>query len=338
MIQVDAARRGPRRRRLGQDLARGGEGPPARRGRPAGRAALLQPRARRLPPAAGRAARSRGSGRRTSARSTGSASTGSGRPRGATTTVAYWEERLPAAMAALAAERPVASASTRSSSTRRQDFAESWWPALLASLRDPESGGLYVFADEGQRIFARQGRPPVALIPISLDENLRNTKQIAQTFGSLSTAARCGTAEATAYPVRFVACSADEAVARGERRGRRAARRRLGARARRAADHRQPAPGAGRAAGCGPDAYWESFWAGDDLFYGHVLGFKGLERPAVVLAVNGFRDGPRPRDALRRPVAGPRPAGGLRRPRRDRRGWRNCRRAPTRARRGRMST
>ena len=41
---------------------------------------------------------------------------------------------------------------------------------------------------------------------------------------------------------------------------------------------------------CGPEAYWDSFWEDDDLFYGHVLGFKGLERSAVVLAVNGFQD------------------------------------------------
>ena len=34
------------------------------------------------------------------------------------------------------------------------------------------------------------------------------------------------------------------------------------------------------------------------LFYGHVPGFKGLERPAVVLAVNGFRDEARAREML----------------------------------------
>ncbi len=38
--------------------------------------------------------------------------------------------------------------------------------------------------------------------------------------------------------------------------------------------------------------YWDSFWDADDAFYGHVLGFKGLERPAIVLAVNGFREEP----------------------------------------------
>ena len=35
----------------------------------------------------------------------------------------------------------------------------------------------------------------------------------------------------------------------------------------------------------------DDYWAGEDVFFGHVLGFKGLERPAVVLAVNGFGRG-----------------------------------------------
>ena len=29
----------------------------------------------------------------------------------------------------------------------------------------------------------------------------------------------------------------------------------------------------------------------DEVFYGTVMGFKGLERPVVVLAVDGFHDG-----------------------------------------------
>lgn len=44
-------------------------------------------------------------------------------------------------------------------------------------------------------------------------------------------------------------------------------------------------------------AYWEEFWSNDDVFYGHVLGFKGMERRAVVLRVNedGTRDRSRER-------------------------------------------
>jgi hypothetical protein len=32
--------------------------------------------------------------------------------------------------------------------------------------------------------------------------------------------------------------------------------------------------------------YWKTFWDEDDVFYGHVLGCKGLERRAVVLCMN----------------------------------------------------
>lgn len=34
------------------------------------------------------------------------------------------------------------------------------------------------------------------------------------------------------------------------------------------------------------------------MFYGHVLGFKGLERQVVVLAVDGFRDPARAKEML----------------------------------------
>lgn len=39
------------------------------------------------------------------------------------------------------------------------------------------------------------------------------------------------------------------------------------------------------------------FWSNDDVFYGHVLGFKGMERRAVVLCLNedGTRDRSRER-------------------------------------------
>lgn len=42
----------------------------------------------------------------------------------------------------------------------------------------------------------------------------------------------------------------------------------------------------------GQQGYWESFWDAADVFYGHVLGCKGLERRVVVLCVNetGARD------------------------------------------------
>lgn len=44
--------------------------------------------------------------------------------------------------------------------------------------------------------------------------------------------------------------------------------------------------------------YWRSFWEDDDVFYGHVLGCKGLERRAVVLCVNQAKVSDRSRERL----------------------------------------
>src|SRR3546814_6244409 len=66
-----------------------------------------------------------------------------------------------------------------------QDFADHWWHPLMKALKDEEAGWLYVYSDENQRIFARYGQPPVPLVPLVLDHNLRNTRQIASAFGPL---------------------------------------------------------------------------------------------------------------------------------------------------------
>ncbi len=65
-----------------------------------------------------------------------------------------------------------------------QDFSDLWWPSLLRCLRDPDVGGLIAFSDEDQHVFDRDGSAPITLPAIALEENLRSTRQIAQTFGS----------------------------------------------------------------------------------------------------------------------------------------------------------
>ena len=48
----------------------------------------------------------------------------------------------------------------------------------------------------------------------------------------------------------------------------------------------------------GWESYWDSFRDKDQVFYGHVMGFKGLERPAVVLALNEQPDRERAMERL----------------------------------------
>jgi UvrD-like helicase C-terminal domain/AAA domain len=219
-----------------------------------------------------------------------------GVPAGSDDDSAYWEEFLPAEMVSLAGQRPESERFDAIVIDEAQDFAQSWWAAVLAALKDRESGCLYVFADEGQRVFARQGRPTVDLVPIPLTENLRNTKQIAGTFSSLAPA-QMRIRGQSGVPVRFIQRH------RGRRRGcgrrcRRAARRGLATGGSGTADDVPAPPRPGGAAGRGAGQVLGTYWEDDDLFYGHVLGFKGLERPAVVLAVNGFRDEARAREML----------------------------------------
>ena len=59
-----------------------------------------------------------------------------------------------------------------------QDFREWWWPALLALHRDPDRGTLYLFADDNQNLYG--GTLPMSDVQVlpPLPANLRNTKAI----------------------------------------------------------------------------------------------------------------------------------------------------------------
>jgi len=220
-----------------------------------------------------------------------------GVPEGSDDDSRYWEEFLPAEMVSVAAALPRSQRFDAIVIDEAQDFAESWWDAVVAALKDPETGALYVFSDEGQRIFARQGRPTVDLTPIPLNENLRNTKQIAGTFSSLASS-QMKIRGLSGVPVRFVQCSSEEAVSAADDVAEALLDKGWPPESVALLTTHRRHPVQVERQREGQAAYWATYWQNDDLFYGHVLGFKGLERPAVVLAVNGFRDEDRAREML----------------------------------------
>ena len=179
-----------------------------------------------------------------------------------------------------------------------QDFADSWWRPVLKSLRDEEEGGLYVYSDENQRIFARFGRPPVQLVPLVLDHNLRNTKQIHDSFGPLAPS-RMYASGGDGPAVRFVPAAAEDAI--GVADDEVEALLETGWRPENVCllttGHRHPVQ-MERTDFHDQDGYWKTFWDTDDVFYGHVLGCKGLERRAVVLCVNEREARDRARERL----------------------------------------
>ena len=130
-------------------------------------------------------------------------------------TVQFWEHDLPLQMADLAAQLEPGHRFDSIVVDEAQDFADAWWDPLLAALKDDETGGIYVFTDEGQRVFNRHGSPPVPLVPLILDHNLRNTRQIANAFQPLvDHPMRFLGGEGPA--VKFVACARDEAMDVGD--------------------------------------------------------------------------------------------------------------------------
>ena len=209
----------------------------------------------------------------------------------------YWEHELPEEMLRLA---PHLSNGDRFDAVivdEAQDFSDSWWPALLAGLRDPDSTGVYVFSDEGQRIFSRHGRPPIQLPVLALDENLRNTKQIAQTFGSLA-AVQMRNRGLDGPPVQFVPCTTDDALSAADDQLDRLMAEGWPPESVALLTTYRRHPVQVERQNHGTQSYWNTFWENDDAFFGHVLGFKGLERPAVVLAINGFRVPERAKEML----------------------------------------
>ncbi|OBE93711.1 nuclease [Mycolicibacterium elephantis] len=200
-------------------------------------------------------------------------------------TVQFWEHDLPLQMTELATQLEPGHRFDSIIVDEAQDFADAWWDPLLAALKDDETGGIFVFTDEGQRVFNRFGAPPVPLVPLLLDHNLRNTRQIANAFQPLvDHPMRYLGGEGPA--VQFIPCTREDAMDVGDDQVERLLEE--GWRPEDVAllttGSRHPEQVERQKAG--HRAYWNSFWDTDQVFYGHVLGFKGLERRAVVLVVN----------------------------------------------------
>lgn len=198
----------------------------------------------------------------------------------------YYEEVLPRELIEIAGTLPREQLFDAIVVDEAQDFSSGWWEALQACVTDPGEGILWVFTDEHQRIFDREGAAPITLSPFSLNENLRNTPQVAGAFAPLSPVPQRVRLPDGA-PVRFVDVEpehvldrADDAVVALEGEGWEGGQVAL-----LTTGGRHPVQVESVDFG-GWDAYWDEYFAGQDVFYGHVRGFKGLERPVVVLAVN----------------------------------------------------
>jgi len=179
-----------------------------------------------------------------------------------------------------------------------QDFHETWWNVIFTTLKDPSKGKIAIFGDPEQSVYGEKGWPIQGFATIRLSENLRNSQQIAKSVESLIEE-RVKALGPNSFEVEYIEVesedevldAADDAIVRiteeefwnpGEI-------------ALLTTKYRHPVHAERR---MDQDEYWGEFWAGTDVFYGTVQGFKGLERSVVVLAINGIHANANENDLL----------------------------------------
>lgn len=207
----------------------------------------------------------------------------------------FWSRRGPEEMLAHARRLEDTERFTALVVDEAQDFADSWWPALLAA--STPDAKVAVFRDDQQAVFTqRRGRPDIDLVPLVLGENLRNASEIVETFRHLidsEVASRSG----SGFPLEYVRCTPSAVEEVTDRVVSELVDQRgwlpehvvvL------TTQHRHPVQKEYR----DKEKYWNDLWDSDDVFYSTVAGFKGLERPAVVLMLDGFHDDLDPRNVL----------------------------------------
>ena len=210
----------------------------------------------------------------------------------------YFDEEMPRLLKEFADVLPIEEKLDAVVVDEAQDFAPLWWEALLSCLKKPYDGEVYAFMDERQNVYGRwdagtagtSADPTAGLVTLHIDDNLRNTRRIAATFRGFA-GKHFTPRGGDGLPVRVVESSTEDAL-----------------------DMASDCVDALIEEGWAPNQiallttnkrhpihqeyfesqripeYWKSFHDDDAEFYGHVLGFKGLERSVVILCVNGFKD------------------------------------------------
>jgi len=169
-----------------------------------------------------------------------------------------------------------------------QDFLPSWWETLKLSLLDPLNGKIALFGDDQQLVFGHRPAPEGFFAALRLTENLRNSQQIANAvskFVDKPTTAR----GPHAFEIEYVEVKdkntfeiADDVVANlTDKEYWHPGEIALLTTKNRHPEHE-------RQADHDRTGHWDSLWTNEDVFYCTVGGFKGLERPVVVLAIDGF--------------------------------------------------
>ena len=179
-----------------------------------------------------------------------------------------------------------------------QDFHADWWNVVISALKDQDEGRIYAFGDIRQGIFRQATDIPLKESKLHLDKNLRNSLPIAQ-LAALCVEEPLELIGLDGPPVTWIESTTDGTEKAADREVEKLISAgwnpsdicvlTTGSR-----HERQRTFGDGAMS----RVYWRGFFDEESTYHCTTGGFKGLERRAVVIAMNGWKEPDRKKDIL----------------------------------------
>ena len=179
-----------------------------------------------------------------------------------------------------------------------QDFHADWWSVVIGALKDQDKGRIYAFGDIRQGIFRQATDIPLQNAKLHLDKNLRNALPIAH-LATLCVEEPLELIGLDGPPVQWIESTTEESENAANKEVEKLISQgwdpseicvlTTGSR------HEVQ-----RTLGDGPKSrpYWQTFFDEQSVYHCTIGGFKGLERRAVVIAMNGWKEPDRKKDIL----------------------------------------
>jgi hypothetical protein len=210
----------------------------------------------------------------------------------------FWDTKLPALLVEHLKRMPDDLKYDTVIIDEAQDFHADWWSVVIGALKDVDKGRIYAFGDIRQGIFRQATDIPLQETKLHLTKNLRNSLPIAE-LAALCVEEPLQLSGLDGPPVQWVETTTEEAEAAADQEVARLISEGWNpgdicvlTTGSRHAIQRQDGEGAMSR------VYWKKFFEEEATYHCTTTGFKGLERRAIVLAINGWKDPARKKDIL----------------------------------------
>lgn len=210
----------------------------------------------------------------------------------------FWDTKLPGLLVEHLKSMPLELKYDTVIIDEAQDFHADWWSVVIGALKDVDKGRIYAFGDIRQGIFRQATDIPLQETKLHLTKNLRNSLPIAE-LAALCVEEPLQLSGLDGPPVQWVETTTEAAESAADKQV-----EHLIAQGWNPGDicvlttgsrhtiQRQDGEGALSR------VYWKKFFEEDATYHCTTTGFKGLERRAIVLAINGWKEPTRKKDIL----------------------------------------